>query len=154
MKGLVDSALAGFNIAVCAYDQSGAVGLVKLGGNATRCSIMNLVDLAGSENAAASGTQGLRQKEDVNINRSLLALYKVVFSLAKFFMKLKPRNIVMSLILEFIRSRKARRRISAPWSGLPSLTGIGSLPPPCKRERNLRTIEKCGLQTSVCESAF
>ncbi|EYC31497.1 hypothetical protein Y032_0004g2187 [Ancylostoma ceylanicum] len=55
---------------------------VKYGGNATRCSIMNLVDLAGSENAAAAGTQGLRQKEGANINRSLLALSKVVSSLA------------------------------------------------------------------------
>ncbi|KAK6057665.1 kinesin motor domain protein [Cooperia oncophora] len=55
---------------------------VKIGGNATRCSIMNLVDLAGSENAAAAGTQGLRQKEGANINRSLLALSKVVSSLA------------------------------------------------------------------------
>ncbi|XGW31812.1 hypothetical protein V3C99_010188 [Haemonchus contortus] len=55
---------------------------VKLGGNATRCSIMNLVDLAGSENAAAAGTQGLRQKEGANINKSLLALSKVVSSLA------------------------------------------------------------------------
>nr|CDJ90233.1 Kinesin domain containing protein [Haemonchus contortus] len=54
----------------------------KLGGNATRCSIMNLVDLAGSENAAAAGTQGLRQKEGANINKSLLALSKVVSSLA------------------------------------------------------------------------
>ncbi|VDP16141.1 unnamed protein product [Heligmosomoides polygyrus] len=55
---------------------------VKLGGSATRCSVMNLVDLAGSENAAAAGTQGLRQKEGANINRSLLALSKVVSSLA------------------------------------------------------------------------
>ncbi|VDM73140.1 unnamed protein product [Strongylus vulgaris] len=43
---------------------------------------MNLVDLAGSENAASAGTQGLRQKEGANINRSLLALSKVVSSLA------------------------------------------------------------------------
>ncbi|WKY04641.1 hypothetical protein Q1695_005560 [Nippostrongylus brasiliensis] len=54
----------------------------KFGGNATRCSIMNLVDLAGSENAASAGTQGLRQKEGANINKSLLALSKVVSSLA------------------------------------------------------------------------
>ncbi|KAK6027588.1 kinesin motor domain protein, partial [Ostertagia ostertagi] len=108
MRGIVDSALAGFNTAVCAYGQSGAehrqlgetllnerssrshtiIRLtieshdVKLGGNATRCSVMNLVDLAGSENAAAAGTQGLRQKEGANINKSLLALSKVVSSLA------------------------------------------------------------------------
>ncbi|KAK6748311.1 hypothetical protein RB195_001123 [Necator americanus] len=55
---------------------------VNYGGNGTRCSIMNLVDLAGSENAASAGTQGIRQKEGANINRSLLALSKVVSSLA------------------------------------------------------------------------
>ncbi|CAJ0606017.1 unnamed protein product [Cylicocyclus nassatus] len=55
---------------------------VNHGNNATRCSVMNLVDLAGSENAAAAGTNGLRQKEGANINRSLLALSKVVSSLA------------------------------------------------------------------------
>ncbi|PIO62610.1 Ehrlichia chaffeensis immunodominant surface protein repeat-containing domain protein, partial [Teladorsagia circumcincta] len=43
-------------------DGSEIYTFVKLGGNATRCSVMNLVDLAGSENAAAAGTQGLRQK--------------------------------------------------------------------------------------------
>ncbi|WKX93146.1 hypothetical protein Q1695_010854 [Nippostrongylus brasiliensis] len=55
----------------------------KLGGYATRCSIMNLVDLAASANAASAGTQGLRQKQDSSCNSTdeALALRKEVAEL-------------------------------------------------------------------------
>ena len=43
----------------------------------------NLVDLAGSERASASGGEGIRFKEGVNINMSLLALGNVISKLTE-----------------------------------------------------------------------
>ena len=43
---------------------------------------LNLVDLAGSENAKQTGAEGGRLKEGGNINRSLLALSRVIQALA------------------------------------------------------------------------
>ena len=45
--------------------------------------VKNLVDLAGSERASASGGEGIRFREGVNINMSLLALGNVISKLAE-----------------------------------------------------------------------
>lgn len=44
---------------------------------------LNLVDLAGSENSRSSGSEQLRAREAANINRSLLALGRVINSLVE-----------------------------------------------------------------------
>eukprot|EP01041_Mallomonas_annulata_P007754 gene7754-15863_t len=49
----------------------------------TKISKVHLVDLAGSENAKATGAVGVRQREASYINRSLLALGRVIKTLVK-----------------------------------------------------------------------
>eukprot|EP00347_Sterkiella_histriomuscorum_P021623 403333334 len=44
---------------------------------------LQLVDLAGSERQSATGTQGLAQKESIDINKSLFTLRKVITGLAE-----------------------------------------------------------------------
>ena len=44
---------------------------------------LNLIDLAGSENNKKTGNQGIRMTESTNINKSLLALGKVINALVK-----------------------------------------------------------------------
>jgi centromeric protein E len=48
-----------------------------------RITTLNLIDLAGSESINKSKTEGLRQKEGTNINKSLLALSNVINKLSK-----------------------------------------------------------------------
>ena len=49
-----------------------------------RTSQMNLVDLAGSEGVSKTGSEGIRFREGSNINKSLLALSKVIQRLSSF----------------------------------------------------------------------
>ncbi|XP_049849938.1 kinesin-related protein 4-like [Schistocerca gregaria] len=49
----------------------------------TKTSVLNLVDLAGSERASLTGAEGTRLKEGSHINKSLLALKRVISALAE-----------------------------------------------------------------------
>lgn len=54
-----------------------------------KTSQFNLVDLAGSEGVSKTGSEGIRFREGSNINKSLLALSKVIQRLSSFQSKLK-----------------------------------------------------------------
>ncbi|KAD4888192.1 hypothetical protein E3N88_20265 [Mikania micrantha] len=53
----------------------------ELMGEEYRCSKLHLVDLAGSERAKRAGSEGLRLKEGIQINKGLLALGNVISAL-------------------------------------------------------------------------
>ena len=52
-------------------------------GTSVRIGVLTLVDLAGSERVAKTGAEGVRLKEGVNINKSLLTLGLVIKSLSE-----------------------------------------------------------------------
>lgn len=58
---------------------------------------MNLVDLAGSENSTTAGSVGTRLKEGASINKSLLALGRVIKALVDTSSEVKTIIVVVQL---------------------------------------------------------
>ncbi|KAK1433090.1 hypothetical protein QVD17_09996 [Tagetes erecta] len=59
----------------------GETDSIELMGEEYRCAKLHLVDLAGSERAKRAGSEGLRLKEGIQINKGLLALGNVISAL-------------------------------------------------------------------------
>eukprot|EP01064_Diplonema_japonicum_P003121 TRINITY_DN12053_c0_g1_i1.p1 TRINITY_DN12053_c0_g1~~TRINITY_DN12053_c0_g1_i1.p1 ORF type:complete len:612 (+),score=84.92 TRINITY_DN12053_c0_g1_i1:23-1837(+) len=72
---------------------------------------LRLVDLAGSENSKHAGTSGEAMREGANINKSLLALTNVIFSLASKSSHTPYRDAKLTRILQNSLGGNARTRI-------------------------------------------
>eukprot|EP00347_Sterkiella_histriomuscorum_P012986 403366452 len=68
----------------------------KSGKTKIKTSEINLVDLAGSEGVSKTKSQGLRQREGANINKSLLALSNVIYKLSQKSQQQSQKNVYIN----------------------------------------------------------
>lgn len=86
---------------------------IKLGGGSIKNGLINLVDLAGSENINRSGAREERAREAGSINQSLLALGRVITSLADKLPHVPYRDSKLTRLLQDSLGGKSSTQIIA-----------------------------------------